>query len=98
MREIEFRAKYHTSRLEKFEPPTWEEVQKNGLCYWYFVGKDKSRYVISVDLPYNKDLGVIFVANMNSRVVITDEYICTKENYIKAVEKAKKLFLGEKDA
>lgn len=106
MREIEFRAKYHTSRIEKFEPPTYEEFLKlnNQSTCWDFMNKDNQRNFILVgnDIYMHNDM---LKPKEEWTVVVQDEYDdyifeepLTKENYYKAVEKARKLFLGEKDA
>ena len=83
--DAEFVAKYHTSIVEKFEPPTYEEFVE--MEEWCFFQKNHTQTIIRV--LGTKYLGV----ETNFERYFTGDL--SKENYIKAVEKAKKLFLGE---
>lgn len=102
--DAEFVLKYHTFRVEKFEPPTWEEFEKRK--FYEFQGKNGRTYYIQ-HLTYC-DLLVVYdnddcYTNQLTGAVIDHTYentnifkeTPTKENYIKAVEIARKLFLGE---
>lgn len=91
--DAEFVAKYHTSRVEKFEPPTLEEF-KQGKFY-HFISKD-CFYSLSPNLVHGEV--VIYESVHGGGNFIVYKQPLTKENYIKAVEKARKLFLGEEDA
>lgn len=102
--DAEFVAKYHTSRLDVFEPPTYEEFLKlnNQSVCWDFLTKDNQQNFILID-----DMNVgndTLKPKEEWTVVVQDEYDdyifeepLTKENYYKAVELARKLFLGEID-
>lgn len=103
--DAEFVAKYHTKRPEYFEPPTYEEFLKlnNQSTCWDFMNKDNQRnfILVSNDVYTHNDM---MKPKEEWTVVVQDEYDdyifeepLTKENYYKAVEKARKLFLGEKD-
>ena len=91
--DAEFVAKYHTSRVEKFEPPTYEEF-KQGKFY-HFISKD-CFYSLSPNLVH--DEVVIYECVHGGGYFIVYKQPLTKENYYKAVEIARKLFLGEEDA
>ena len=83
--DAEWVAKHYTTRLELFEPPTWEEfVEMEEWCFWK---KNHRQTVIRI-------LGTKYIAVETSyeRFFTGD---LTKENYIKAVEKSYKLFKGE---
>jgi hypothetical protein len=86
--EAEWVAKMHTQRTEFFEPPTWEEFEKQGEPY-YFIGKGgiKER---------------IYIYNNNGRRKLLSSGCKfwgtpTKDNYIKACEYARNLFLGKEN-
>jgi hypothetical protein len=90
--DAEFVAKYHTSRVAKFEPPTWEEIEKDFIN----INKFGTYPIIDTNGLYMD----IFVDNYaNKFIVLTTQprIPLTKENYYKAVERARKLFLGEED-
>lgn len=83
--EAEFIKKYHTTRVERFDPPIWEDfVEMEEWCFWK---KNHRQTVIRI-------LGTKYIAVETSyeRFFTGD---LTKENYIKAVEKAYNLFKGE---
>lgn len=85
--DAEWVAKHYTTRLELFEPPTWEEfVEMEEWCFWK---KNHRQTVIRI-------LGTKYIAVETSyeRFFTGD---LTKENYIKAVEKAYNLFKGEEE-
>ena len=102
--DAEFVAKYHTSRVEKFEPPTYEEFLKlnNQSTCWDFMNKENQRNFVLVGNDYYAHNDMI-KPKEEWTVVVQDEYDdyifeepLTKENYYKAVERARKLFLGLK--
>lgn len=73
----------HTSRLERFDPPTWEDFLKT-----------KEYKFISYDGFRKK----IYIEPTTGKLSSCTKFIGkpTKENYIKACEMARKLFLEEK--
>ena len=78
----------HTSRTEKFEPPTWEEFERQHKPY-HFISKCGLRETI-----------YIFDKNINNKLLSAGSKFFgkpSKENYEKAVEYARKLFLGVED-
>lgn len=86
--EAEWVAKMHTKRTEYFEPPTWEEFEKQGEPY-YFIGKG----------GINER---IYIYDNNGRRKLLSSGCKfwgtpTKENYIKACEYARNLFLGKEN-
>lgn len=85
--EAEWVVKMHTARTEYFEPPTWEEFEKEHKPY-RFISKSGLRETI-----------YIFDKNIHNKLLSSGSRLFgkpTKENYIKAVEYARKLFEGEK--
>lgn len=80
----------HAIREEKFEPPTWEDVKKGYLDY-YFIDAKQRRYNLYASI----DSGILL--NCNSGYGKDYYFKYTKENYEKAVMIAKKLFIGEND-
>ena len=71
----------HTSRLERFEPPVWEEFLKTKE--YLFTSCDRFREKI-------------YVEPISGKLSSCAKFIGkpTKENYTKACEMARKLFLG----
>ena len=103
--DAEFVARYHTKRPVYFNPPTYEEFLKlnNQSVCWDFLTKDNQQNFILID-DINAENDTL-KPKKEWTVIVQDEYCdyifeepLTKENYYKAVEKARKLFLGEKDA
>lgn len=97
---IDWVKKHHKIRRERFEPPTWEEFEK--LNYYIFNSKDGKRLVIEKILCNEcwengcysvYKLGISDNNDFNHNLVFKGDY--TKENYEKAVDIARKLFLGE---
>lgn len=91
--EAEWVAKTHATREERFEPPTWEEVNKD---------RHKETFIHKLS-KNGKDLWLsIYPFAMEIKLHCGDvrkEYGCkdgyTKENWEKAVTLARKLFLGD---
>lgn len=83
--EAEWAAKMHATREERFEPPTWEEFDFDDE--WSFIDNKGNEW----DL-YSPD-------KITIRLVCFPvnhwEFEYTKENYTKACEIAKRLFLGD---
>lgn len=81
----EWEYEMHDSRLERFEPPVWEDfLEKEEYIFW---SKNHRQTIIRV-------LGIKYIVVETSfeRFYTGDS---TKENYIKACTIARKLFLGE---
>lgn len=89
--EAEFVAKYHTSKVVKFEPPTWEEFLKTNVSDY---GGCYSDILVTIYMIGTLENGKLYVAP-NTSLTTHDFGKPTKENYYKAVEYAKKLFEGE---
>lgn len=86
--DAEWVVKYHTQRLEYFEPPTWEKFEREHKPY-RFISKSGLRETIYV-----------FDKNVNNKLLSAGSKFFgkpTKENYIKACEYARSLFLGGED-
>ena len=83
--EVEFVQKFHTRKIIYFEPPTWEEFLKTEH-YDFHAQKKTMPTIINIHSKY------IYVEDFEKVHLILD---LSKENYYKAVECAKKLFLGE---
>lgn len=94
--EAEWVFKMHASRLERFEPPLWEEMIKEPRCLDCWT---KEFIVMDNDKPIGKAfIGVDFDCEIVSVEMGSDQYFVerlTKDNYIKACTIARKLFLGE---
>lgn len=90
----------HTQRTEFFEPPVYEEWLKREIFEFY--SKDHKNYAISVCLEFD-----FFESPAKDYIVITNvndfdhhKLFCaekTKDNYIKACEYARNLFLGKEN-
>lgn len=93
--ELDWHLNMHATREERFEPPTWEEVKDNiGWCF-SFLSKD-GKYDLYILYPdKNNPEKHIFLYYPYGEGY--DKGLATKENYAKAVEIARKLFLGESD-
>ena len=75
----------HASRLERFEPPVWEEfLEIEEYIFW--TKKHKQTHIMTLGAKY------LVVETDFERFYTGD---LTKENYIKACTIARKLFLGE---
>lgn len=87
--EAEWVAKMYATRVERFEPPTWGNRK-----VYEFYNKTKDFYRI---LPM---INFIYIQKFDYDICdLKDvkEYTLTQENYTKAVEYARRLFLGESD-
>lgn len=89
----EWQYEMHASRLERFEPPVWEDIlEKND---YIFLSKSHKEVIIRI--------GASRFTNGTTMeyVVVENEFEgfytgnLTKDNYIKACTIARKLFLGE---
>ena len=84
-------------RTEKLELPTWEEVQKCSLYTLYFNNQELYLYRVY----FNRDAKTITIEEQNEEYLECfteiEELELTKENYLKACRKCKKLFLGGSD-
>lgn len=91
----EWNYEMHASRIERFDPPIWEEIQ---YTKHYFIYKFpiKDEYDFFGRITILKDYS-IKVSGLTQGILF-EEYFdeaATKENYIKACTIARKLFLGE---
>lgn len=88
----EWNFEIHTNRLERFEPPVWEDfvniISPKGSMSYDFVSKDKESCEIYVDFSYQE---ITILGEFGGY----GEWQLSKENYIKACTIARKLFLGE---
>lgn len=86
----------HASRIERFEPPIYEEMIKQPRCLDCWT---KEFVVMSNDIPIGEAfIGVDFKCEIVSVEMGSDKYFVeplTKGNYIKACTIARKLFMGE---
>ena len=90
----EWQYEMHASRLERFDPPAWEEIQ---YIKHYFI------YKFSIKDNYDFFGRITILKDYNIKVsglvqgVLFEEYFneaASKDNYIKACKIARKLFLG----
>ena len=81
--DAEFTLKTRAKRTEYFEPPTWED----------FLKTEEYKFI-----SYNGFREKIYIEPTTGKLSSCTRFIGepTKENYIKACEMARKLFLGEK--
>lgn len=91
--EAQWRADNDCERIEKFEPPTWEEFKKQSNLF-RFIGKNREKCKVEGYQSDDKQSGFIDVV-VNGTGHFSVDYDYTKENYTKAVDYAKKLFKGE---
>lgn len=85
--EAEFIKKYHTTRVERFEPPTYEEFIDEDFYFYWFIAKSTQRARIC-----KKDNSIFVELGVDENLY---EFQFNKDGYIKAVEYARKLFIGE---
>lgn len=84
----------HASRLERFEPPAWEEIQytKHYFIYKFSI---KDEYDFFGRITILKDYSIKVSGLVQG--ILFEEYFneaASKDNYIKACTIARKLFLG----
>ena len=99
--DAEFVAKNHTKRLSYFQPLSWSEVCDGGT-YELIVPTPTYRelYILHIDKDkiYIQDIMHKYLHHsMYVEELFLDKYKTNKKNYYKAVEKARKLFLGCND-
>ena len=78
----------HASRLERFDPPVWEEINEDTDWIFRFFTRDGRDYRFIVS-------GVLEYIELDSEYSESYYFDFTKEDYIKACTIARKLFLGE---
>lgn len=78
----------HTSRVERFDPPVWEEINDDTNWECFFFTRDGYDYYFVVD-------GLMESISLRSEYGKKYYFDFTKEDYIKACTIARKLFLGE---
>ena len=93
--QAEWAEKMYTERTERFEPPMWEDIEKDGYLFTFIKPKDIHTIAFAVNW------GVLWE---NEIVILYDDDYCvdecrtifnepaTKENYIKACEIVRDLF------
>lgn len=85
--EAKFVSKYHTTRVERFEPPTYEEFIDEDFYFYWFIAKSTQRARIC-----KKDNSIFVELGVDENLY---EFQRNKEGYINAVGMAYKLFKGE---
>jgi hypothetical protein len=81
-------------RVERLELPTWEEFNKSSS--FIFTRKDGTEMEMAIWTRNTSVDKTIKITNLNDWNISWFEAPLTKENYLLACRKAKKLFLGEK--
>lgn len=90
--DAEFVAKYHTKRVDKFNPPTWDTFSEEETDIVFNIKDGRmmlSHWVFG-------DNHIVLIKTSKDEDFVFSEPL-TKENYEKAVEIARKIFLGESD-
>lgn len=87
--DAEWVAKYHTTRVERFEPPTYEEFIDEDFYFYWFIAKSTQRARIC-----KKDNSIFVELGVDENLY---EFQLNKDGYIKAVELSYKLFKGESE-
>lgn len=90
---IRFKETYQNiTRTETLSLPTWEEIKKG--CATFFSDSGYLGFITPLDIivinKYGNDGSVSFVKTIFNKEL-------TKENYLKACELCRKLFLGEEE-
>lgn len=89
-----FKDKYWTAREEQFEPPYWDDIDKESNIQVYYTFS-----VPQLHCPAKicKISSCVFVEwGINGQYAHTKDFgVLTEKNYEKAVDFARKLFLGE---
>ena len=88
--QAEWAAKYHATRTEELNLPTWEEIKNDFDKNFNYL---KGFFKISV----NKKQDYIIVSNRTVYYSYIFDKPATEENYIKACDLCVKLFKGERD-
>lgn len=97
--EAEWVAKMHAQRTEYFEPPTFEEVtsffndKHNQVYKFEFIDTNHKKHTIRITRQYiykDEEIGNFICSEVTG-------VPATKENYIKACEYARNLFLGKEN-
>lgn len=106
--EAEWVAKMHTSRTEYFKPPTWEEFlatkTESNFAHWFcgdicivMVEENDKKGILKTHNQFEVDIYCDGDSKLEKFDYFNNYGIDTREeNYIKAVEYARKLFEGEK--
>lgn len=81
-------------RTEYLNLPSWEEMSKYQYNEFKFVGKNGLEFTLVVLNGMNKYIVIRDNEHLDQRFYADG---ATKENYIKACEMAKRLFLGEEE-
>lgn len=94
-KEAEWHLKYHATRTEELNLPTWKEFKDyNENISVSFVGEDWVVYELSNDIDIYHKPSILLTADGEC----FEEWKSTEENYIKACDLCLKLFKGEQDA
>lgn len=90
---VEWQYEMHTSRIERFNPPVWEDFLEK-KDYIFLSKSHKEMIIRSGAIVFDNGTTMKYVAVENDfeRFYTGD---LTKDNYIKACTIARKLFLGE---
>ena len=89
----EWQYEMHASRLERFEPPVWEDfLEKNDYIFLSKSHKEVTIRIGVIGFTNGTTMEYVVVENEFERFYTGD---LTKDNYIKACTIARKLFLGE---
>lgn len=92
-KQAEWALKYHTTRIEELDLPTWEEFKTYSVCdYIEFIGKDCIAYELSNDYDLTAESKFILLQQNGKDWM---EWDFNEENYIKACDLCLKLFKGE---
>ena len=91
-KQAEWHLKYHATRIEELNLPTWEEFKtyNENECV-AFVGEDGEVYELSNDIDIYHKPTILLMADGE----YFKEWKSTEENYEKACDLCLKLFKGE---
>lgn len=95
----EWHNKMDAERIERFEPPMWEEFENRYLFRWF---REILTYTDETFFFVDKKQKIMYIGNMHPGInhyefsAYNEEF--TKENYIKACEMVRDLFnKGDKE-
>ena len=95
--QADWALKVHCERWEFFEPPMWEDIEKDGYLFTFIKPKDIHTIAFAVNwgVLWENEIVILYDDDYYAdecRIIFNE--LATKENYIKACEMVRDLFKG----
>ena len=97
-KEAEWHLKYHATRTEELNLPTWEEFMQFSQqrpCYNITFMEGRSKYICFLDKTQEEGMYICLYDKTFDEDIFCE--LATEENYIKVCDLCIKLFKGEQD-